>query len=239
MSLRGAQRRSNLGGHEHYCRRSDRLSARLDPVRAAADAAGRARRHPPRSAPAISAPPTCCAPATRRWPRVTLVFDVGKGVAAVLIGGAVGHGGGARRVGRGGARTHVPGLAAAFAAARGWPRRSACCSRWPGRSASIAALLWLATALISHYSSLAALVAAVAVAGDRLALCRPAARDRVRRSSRSWSCCGIAATSSGCWPAPKAGSRSGKGDRPWPRATSTRRNAWTGCASAAPRASAR
>jgi dihydroorotase len=42
-----------------------RLSARLHPVRAAADARRR-HRHPP-SARAISAPPTCCAPASR-WP---------------------------------------------------------------------------------------------------------------------------------------------------------------------------
>ena len=49
------------------------------------------------SARAISARPTCCAPAARRSPPLTLLLDVAKGAAAVLIGGAVGRGGGARR----------------------------------------------------------------------------------------------------------------------------------------------
>ena len=46
-----------------------RLSARLDPVWPADHACGRAWAMSARSAPAISARPTCCAPATRGWPR--------------------------------------------------------------------------------------------------------------------------------------------------------------------------
>ena len=42
------------------------------------------------SAQAISAPPTCCAPATRRSPPLTLLLDLLKGTAAVLIGARFG-----------------------------------------------------------------------------------------------------------------------------------------------------
>jgi acyl phosphate:glycerol-3-phosphate acyltransferase len=95
---------------------------------------------------------------------VTLVFDVGKGVAAVLIGAlwsteaalvasvaaVIGHMFPVWLRFRGG-----KGVATALGVllALAWP------------VGVIGALLWLATALISHYSSLSALVAAVAVPG--------------------------------------------------------------------------
>ena len=93
---------------------------------------------------------------------VTLVFDVGKGVAAVLIGAlwgaeaalvasvavVVGHMFPVWLRFRGG-----KGVATALGVllALAWP------------VGLIAAALWLATALISHYSSLSALIAAVCV----------------------------------------------------------------------------
>ncbi len=95
---------------------------------------------------------------------VTLVFDVGKGVAAVLIGALWGT---------------EAALVASVAAVIGhmfpvWLRFRGgkgvatalgvlLALAWP--VGVIGALLWLATALISHYSSLSALVAAVAVPG--------------------------------------------------------------------------
>ncbi|MGD9617812.1 MAG: glycerol-3-phosphate 1-O-acyltransferase PlsY [Alphaproteobacteria bacterium] len=95
---------------------------------------------------------------------VTLVFDIGKGVAAVLLGAlwgaeaalvasvavVVGHMFPVWLRFRGG-----KGVATALGVllALSWP------------VGVIAALLWLATALISHYSSLSALVAAMAVPG--------------------------------------------------------------------------
>jgi glycerol-3-phosphate acyltransferase PlsY len=95
---------------------------------------------------------------------VTLVFDVGKGLAAVLIGAlwgaeaalvaavvvVLGHMFPVWLRFRGG-----KGVATALGVllALAWP------------VGVIAAFLWLATALISHYSSLSALIAAVAVPG--------------------------------------------------------------------------
>jgi len=95
---------------------------------------------------------------------VTLVFDVGKGVAAVLIGALW---------------STEAALVASVAAVLGhmfpvWLRFRGgkgvatalgvlLALAWP--VGVIGALLWLATALISHYSSLSALVAAVAVPG--------------------------------------------------------------------------
>jgi glycerol-3-phosphate acyltransferase PlsY len=95
---------------------------------------------------------------------LTLAFDVGKGVAAVLIGAlwgteaalvasvavVVGHMFPVWLRFRGG-----KGVATAFGVllALAWP------------VGVIAAGLWLATALVSHYSSLSALVAAVAAPG--------------------------------------------------------------------------
>jgi acyl phosphate:glycerol-3-phosphate acyltransferase len=94
----------------------------------------------------------------------TLVFDVGKGVAAVLIGAlwgtetalvasvavVIGHMFPVWLRFRGG-----KGVATAFGVllALAWP------------VGVIAAGLWLATALISHYSSLSALIAAMAAPG--------------------------------------------------------------------------
>ena len=53
----------------HAGRRCRRLPAGLDPLRLPADARRRPRRRAQRSAPATSARPTCCAPATRGSPR--------------------------------------------------------------------------------------------------------------------------------------------------------------------------
>ena len=60
---------------------------RLDPVRPDPDAARRHRRHPRRSAPAISAPPMCCAPAARGSPPRRCIGDTLKGTRR----GAAGH----------------------------------------------------------------------------------------------------------------------------------------------------
>ena len=164
--------------------------ARLDPVRAAADAARRHRRHPRVSAPAVSGPPTCCAPATRRSPRVTLVFDVGKGVAAVLIGALWGAEAALVASVAVGRRAHVPGMAALSRRQGG------------GHGARGAARAGLAgrgdrrRAVARDGGDLALFLAGGAGRrgrrpGARLACGRPAPRDRVR-SSRSWSCSAIA-----------------------------------------------
>jgi acyl phosphate:glycerol-3-phosphate acyltransferase len=103
---------------------------------------------------------------------VTLVFDVGKGLAAVLIGAlwgmeaalvasvavVIGHMFPVWLRFRGG-----KGVATALGVllALAWP------------VGVIAAALWLATALISHYSSLSALIAAVAVPGIAWLLADP------------------------------------------------------------------
>jgi glycerol-3-phosphate acyltransferase PlsY len=103
---------------------------------------------------------------------VTLVFDIGKGVVAVLIGAlwgaeaallaavavVIGHMFPVWLRFRGG-----KGVATALGVllALSWP------------VGVIAASLWLATALISHYSSLSALVAAVAVPGIAWLLADP------------------------------------------------------------------
>ena len=52
----------------YHCGARLRLSARLDPVRPHLHAARRHAGHPRRSAPAVSAPPMCCAPAARVSP---------------------------------------------------------------------------------------------------------------------------------------------------------------------------
>ena len=60
-----------------------RLSVRLDSVRRSADAARRRAGPAHRSAPAISAPPMCCAPAAKALAAATLLGDMLKGTAAV------------------------------------------------------------------------------------------------------------------------------------------------------------
>jgi acyl phosphate:glycerol-3-phosphate acyltransferase len=103
---------------------------------------------------------------------VTLAFDIGKGVAAVLMGALWGA---------------EAALVASVAAVLGhmfpvWLRFRGgkgvatalgvlLALAWP--VGVIAAGLWLATALISHYSSLSALVAAVAVPGVTWLLADP------------------------------------------------------------------
>jgi acyl phosphate:glycerol-3-phosphate acyltransferase len=103
---------------------------------------------------------------------VTLVFDVGKGLAAVLIGALWGA---------------EAALVAAVAVVLGhmfpvWLRFRGgkgvatalgvlLALAWP--VGVIAAALWLATALISHYSSLSALVAAISVPALGWALAGP------------------------------------------------------------------
>ena len=190
-----------------------RLSARLDPVRAAADAAGRASATSAAIGSGNIGATNVLRTGNKALAAVTLVFDVGEGRRGGADRRRWGAGGGARRVGARWSSGTCSRSGCAFAAARGWRRRSACCSRWPGRSASIAA-------------------AAVARDGADLRIIRRCRRWSPRlpspalgwrrwptrrarspfRSSRSWSCCGIARISSGCWPAPKAGSRSGKGE---------------------------
>ena len=105
---------------------------------------------------------------------------------------------------------------------------------WP--VALVAALLWLATPRSFHYSSLAALVAAVAGAVARRACRRHADAPSLIAGHRP---AGRAAPPR---EHPAAARRHREPDflqerlrPPWPRANSTRRSAWTGCGSAAPR----
>ena len=230
---------SSTASHDRDRRRGrHRLPARLDPVRADRHPARRGAATCGRSAPAVSARPTCCAPAARGWRRRPwcstsararsrrssapngAVEPMLAASAAVLIGHMFPvwlgfHGG--------------KGVATAFGVliAVAWP------------VALAGAAVWLVVAIAFRYSSAAALAAALAVAayadltlgreramlitGDRRAGDHPPPREH---------------------PPPRGRHREPhlvhEELRPsWPPASSTRRSVSTGCASPAPRRSAR
>ena len=142
-----------------------RLSARLDPVRPDPDAHGRPRRRAQRSAPAISARPMCCAPATRSSPRLTLLLDALKGTVAgadrrPFLGTDAAIVGGLRRL----SRPSLPGLAR-LQGRQGCCHLSSAAARPCAGMVLVFAVVWIAVAFISRYSSLAALVATVVTTG--------------------------------------------------------------------------
>ncbi len=127
---------------------------------------------------------------------LTLLLDVGKGAAAVLIGALWGPTGGAGGGRAPLSRPHVPGLARLPRRQGRWRRRSASllALAWP--VALAAALVWLAMAVIFRYSSLAALIGAAAGGGPRRGHCRRRrARAADRAPSRCSSSCAITTTS--------------------------------------------
>ena len=160
----------SLDGIYAFLRARHRLSPRFDPVRPAADST---RRRPPicaASVRATSARPTCCAPAARtspqrRWcstrPRRRRLTARGDAVPrrdAGLAGAAGAFFGHLYPVwlrfrGGKGVATFLGGLIGAF---------------WPG--AIVFALVWLATAASTRYSSAAALAASLAAPLAALAL---------------------------------------------------------------------
>ena len=154
--------------------------------------ARRRGRHPRRSAPAISAPPTCCAPAARgSRPRPCCSTRL-KGAAAVLIAGrlsgapdAAASSAGLRR----GARPHVSRSGCGFAAARASRPVSACCSppAWPVGAGRLRASGWSA----AHDLRISLRLGA-AGRRPRRRCCRLGFRRS--RLARSWRCC-----SSPCW----------------------------------------
>ena len=115
-----------------------------------------------RSAPAISAPPTCCAPAARGSPPRPCSATCPEGHR---------RGADRRAMGRRNSppsRRSAPSSAISFRsgsgsrAARAWRPSSACCSACSRWRALIFALIWLGVAFTTRYSSLSALIASAA-----------------------------------------------------------------------------
>ncbi len=142
--------------------RSCSAISRLDPVRGRPDAARRHAGHPLASAPAISARPMCCAPATRRWPRrpssatcsrapspcwCRCVSSAATWRSRPRLGAFLGHlfPVWLKFKGGKGVATYI-GVLLGLA----WPAALAFC------------VIWLAVAALTRYSSLAALIASAA-----------------------------------------------------------------------------
>ena len=169
--------------HELLFAFAARLSVRLDPVRAAADAAGRARATSATSGRAISARPTCCGPGARASPRATLLLDSPQGDRGDLHRAAAAVAPAARPIAAAGALIgHLYPVWLRFKGGKGVATLLGVLIALLPVAAAIYAAVWVGLLLTIRISSVAGMAAALSAPDHR--------RDPRRQASTS-RCCSV------------------------------------------------